>query len=97
MKRLFLLFCALCFVHCAFTQKYDYDDIYFNPKKDIKKEIVFFQIDIIRTSAKIYSCFMYIFPECCLCQGEKHLFLTCNNPFIYKGMITSFPCSFIIL
>ena len=38
MKRLILFVCALCIVHCVFSQRYDYDDIYFNPKKDIKKE-----------------------------------------------------------
>ena len=37
MKRLMLYVCALCIVHCAFSQRYDYDDIYFNPKKDIQK------------------------------------------------------------
>ena len=40
MKRLMLYVCALCIVHCAFSQRYDYDDIYFNPKKDIKPVVV---------------------------------------------------------
>ena len=37
MKRLMLFICALCIVSSAFAQRYDYDDIYFNPKKDIQK------------------------------------------------------------
>ena len=34
MKRLVLYICAFCIVSSAFAQRYDYDDIYFNPKKD---------------------------------------------------------------
>ena len=37
MKRLMLYICALCVVSTAVAQRYDYDDIYFNPKKDIQK------------------------------------------------------------
>ena len=37
MKRLMLYICAFCIVSTAFAQRYDYDDIYFNPKKDIQK------------------------------------------------------------
>ena len=40
MKRLVLYICALCIVSSAFAQRYDYDDIYFNPKKDIKPVVV---------------------------------------------------------
>jgi hypothetical protein len=32
-----LYICALCVVSTAVAQRYDYDDIYFNPKKDIQK------------------------------------------------------------
>ena len=46
MKRLILFVCALSVVHCAFAQRYDFDDIYFNPKKDIKKEVVK-EVDIV--------------------------------------------------
>ena len=40
MKRLVLYICAFCIVSSAFAQRYDYDDIYFNPKKDIKPVVV---------------------------------------------------------
>ena len=40
MKRLMLYICAFCIVSSAFAQRYDYDDIYFNPKKDIKPVVV---------------------------------------------------------
>ena len=35
MKRLVLCICAFCIVSSVLAQRYDYDDIYFNPKKDI--------------------------------------------------------------
>ena len=37
MKRLILIVGVFCMACCAYAQRYDYDDIYFNPKKDIKK------------------------------------------------------------
>ena len=40
MKRLMLYICAFCIVSSALAQRYDYDDIYFNPKKDIKPVVV---------------------------------------------------------
>ena len=40
MKRLMLYICAFCIVSSVFAQRYDYDDIYFNPKKDIKPVVV---------------------------------------------------------
>ena len=37
MKRIVLSICVLSLCATLFAQRYDYDDIYFNPKKDIQK------------------------------------------------------------
>lgn len=40
MKRIVLISCVLSLCAVVTAQRYDYDDIYFNPKKDIKPEVV---------------------------------------------------------